>query len=83
MSLVKIALNSYVQASEIKLITVYEGRGIINHIKELRKTNKVVDLTKGKKTLCVIFLMDGTAILINSAPETITKRIEEGESDAS
>lgn len=79
MKLVKIATNSLLSVSEIKFITTYEGRHITNQIKKLKKEDKVTDLTRGKKVLSVIFLLDGTAVLVNSTPETINRRIEMGE----
>lgn len=73
---VRIAKNSYLQISDIKYTTGYDGMTIIKKIRQMKKEDKVIDLTYGKKTLCVIFLKDETAILINTLPETINKRID-------
>ncbi len=73
---VKIAPSSYLQISDIKFTTNYEGMAIIKKIREMKKENRVIDMTHGNRTLCVIFLKDDTAILVNTLPETINKRID-------
>ena len=73
---VKIAPNSYLQIADIKYTTGYEVNTVIKKVRAMRKEGKIIDLTQGKKILCVIFLKDDTAILVNSTPETINNRID-------
>ena len=74
MNYLKVTAGYSVAERHIKSVAVYEGNKIINKVKDLRKSGKTEDLTRGRKINTVIFLMNGEAIITNVSYDTILKR---------
>lgn len=74
---IKITKNCYLPKENVKFYMEYKGKTITDYVKALKKdnTNKVFDMTNGKKTLSVIFLKSGEVLLIPTAIETLKTRM--------
>lgn len=74
---VKITATCFVPKANVKYYVSYDGSSVINRIRHMKAEDRVLDLTKGKKTNTVIMLNDGTAILVNTGLKVINERMED------
>ena len=79
MKAISVGTDSYINTSEIILISGVNTNPIRNAIQEAKEKNRLWDVTMGRQTRAVI-VTKSHVILSSVASETISKRFNEEES---
>lgn len=74
MESIKISRDLYIPIDNIGYYVGYTSNSVKKKVREMRKENKVLDMTCGKKINSAIFLKSGEVILSSVALETIHSR---------
>ena len=74
---VKIAKDCYLPKSMVKFYASYSINAIQKKVRELSREKKTTDLTNGKRTTAVIFLVNGEAIKTNVSVDTLRIRMNQ------
>lgn len=70
-----IGSDNYISVNKVLVIT-HPSSAPIKRIIQKAKGNELIDCTKGRKMLSVIFTKDNKVILSSVAKETLNKRLE-------
>ena len=62
-------------SNKVKLITIPNMKRSARLVKEARENDKFLDLTRGKKTKCIIVMDDGTVVSTFFSPKTVLDRL--------
>lgn len=73
---IKVCKDCYIPKDQIKLYVGYGTNPVKNDVRRLKKENKVLDYTKGKKIASVIYLITGELVLTPLNVETLRQRME-------
>ena len=76
---VQVSTLCYIPKRNIKYYVAYAGAAIINDIQRKKDAGLVIDCTRGKKILSVVYLQSGEAVLVNTKLSTLHTRMEEAE----
>ena len=75
--MIKLTARDIIKVDDIFAVSEYSGKKLIAEVKEKKALGQVRDMTRGKRTMSVVILENGTFILSNLSMETIRNRIEE------
>ncbi len=78
---IKVGKDCYLPIDNILIVVNYNTKSIYRDVQNRAKAGNVIDLTYGRKTLSVIYLKNGTVVLVNMSPESISRRIEGAEKE--
>ena len=76
---VQVSTLCYIPKRNIKYYVAYAGAAIINDIQRKKDAGLVIDCTRGKKILSVVYLQSSEAVLVNTKLSTLHTRMEEAE----
>ena len=73
---VKVAKDCYVPKDNIRYYLAYTGKTIKNLVASKKADGSVLDMTGGRRTISVIVLKTGEAILTTISTDTLKKRYD-------
>lgn len=73
--MLKISKDDFIPKSNVSLILGFNSEPVKTYCKNLKAEGKLFNLTKGRKTLSVIVLKTGEAVLSGLTAETLSNRM--------
>ena len=75
MSLVPVGFGNFVSLDVVVAIGSYASSSIAKSVQEANVTHKLIDLTAGRVTKSVFFLVSGEIVLSALGPEVIARKV--------
>lgn len=78
---VQVSTHCFIPKRNIKYYIAYVGSAVTSDIQRKKEAGLVIDCTRGKKILSVIYLQSGEAVLVNTKLTTLHSRMEKAEKE--
>jgi regulator of extracellular matrix RemA (YlzA/DUF370 family) len=80
-TVLNVGFYNYVLTDKIVALVSSESAPMRRLVQTLRKTDRLIDATQGRRTKCIIFTNGQSVILSAISQETLAKRLSTGEID--
>ena len=75
MTLVNVGTGMWIAKDQIQAVLLYKSEPIKRLVQQARKEGRCIDLTKGKRLVSVVLMLNNTIYLTSQVPNTIKRKV--------